>query len=530
MNHESLSVPLPRAFRLPARTSLFWLTVAPMVALAVAGLLMHVYGIPGGDDPAHLYKIAMLRDGQSVIWDNYWYGGSYGAITYGIVYYWAAQFVPGVLLAAVAGGSLPVLFYLYLRDAWRVNDRRSAWLLAVVLVVYLAWGQSPFLVALCLTMLGLVLLARGRPVLAALPCAVGVFTNPLAIVVAAILVLAVLVARRTERRSILIFVLAMLPVFAVRILLSAVFAAPSWEFHYAAELAGLAGVAVVGVLLARANRSAERRALQWVFVALLVVAIPAYLFPSLPLGSNAARFFYVFGAPVLLVVARPTRLPRVLPALAVAAVLAFQLAFPVWMLAQAPSFTATRAAFFAPALAYAGRIYDPGYRFHVVTPQMHWEAYYFPAAGFPITRGWFRQADALHNDELYAKLISPAAYAQWLRRMGVHYVFLPHAPLVSTSVREAAILTSSKAFTAVWNDPMWTVYRLDSPSPLVVPLRGDAQADVLTLDHTQVRFTVNEPGPYLIKLTWSPYWLVARRPDSPADRGRDGSRDRRLGA
>lgn len=202
MNHQTLSLPQPRELHIPARASLFWLAVAPVAALAVAGLLMHFFGFPGGDDPAHLYKIAMLRDGQSVIWDNYWYGGSYGAITYGIVYYWAAQFVPGIVLAAVAGGSLPLLFFLYLRDGWHVGDRRAAWLLAVILVVYLAWGQSPFLVALCLTMAGLVLLVRGRPLLAAVPCAVGVFTNPLAIVVAAIFVLAMLVARRQERRHI----------------------------------------------------------------------------------------------------------------------------------------------------------------------------------------------------------------------------------------------------------------------------------------------------------------------------------------
>ena len=37
----------------------------------------------------------LLRDGQSVFWDNYWYGGGYGALTYGFVYYWLAAVVPG---------------------------------------------------------------------------------------------------------------------------------------------------------------------------------------------------------------------------------------------------------------------------------------------------------------------------------------------------------------------------------------------------------------------------------------------------
>jgi hypothetical protein len=116
VNSPVVTIEVPRALRLPARGSLFRLAVAPLAALAVATLAMHVFGISSGDDPAHLYKIALLRDGQSVIWDNYWYGGSDGTLTYGIACYWLAQFVPGVLLTVVTSGLLPLLFYPYLRD------------------------------------------------------------------------------------------------------------------------------------------------------------------------------------------------------------------------------------------------------------------------------------------------------------------------------------------------------------------------------------------------------------------------------
>lgn len=511
----------PRAVRWPARGSLVWLFLAPVAALALAGLAMYLLGISGGDDPAHLYKIALLRDGQSVLWDNYWYGGSYGALTYGLVYYWLAQFIPGVVLTVLAGGSLPVLFHVYLRDGWGVTSRAPAWTLAVVMVVYLAWGQSPFLLAMSLTMGGLALLARGRPYLAAALCGIGVFTNPLALVAAGVFLLGMLAGRPDMRRAVLRFVVAMLPVVAVRVALAAVFAAPAWEFHYAAELAGLAVVALLGILLARASEDPSVRSLQWVFVALLAVVVPAYLLPDTQIGNNAGRFFYVFGGPLLVAVAWPSRLPRVVPPLAVAVVLAFQLAFPVWLLARAPSFTATREAFFAPALGYAATVYDPDFRFHVVTPEMHWESYYFPAAGFPITRGWYRQADALHNVDLYDEQLTPDGYALWLRRMAVEYVFVPHAPLVSTSKKEAAILASSPEFRLVYRGAAWSVYRLLDAEPLVVPL-AQADAQVFTLDHTSIRFGVTRPGPYLVKLTWSPYWQVARAPSGPVLSGRDG--------
>lgn len=525
MSSRVTALPRPAGSPLPPRDSLFWLGVAPVAALAVAALVLWLLGVPGGDDPAHLYKTALLRDGQSLVWDNYWYGGSYGAITYGVVYYWLAQWVPGAALVAVAGGLLPLLFHLYLRDVWSAPGRAAAWVLAAVLVVYLAWGQSPFLLALCLAVSGLLALARGHPLLAALPWAVAAFTNPLALVAAGVFLIADFAAHRSARRRILVLALAMVPVVALRAGLAAAFAAPSFEFRVAAELAGLLVFVALGILLSRACADASRQPLQWVFAAFAVVIVPAYLAPWLPLGSNTARFFYVFGTPLLVAVAWPSRLPRWLPALALVAVAVFQLAFPLWLLARVQQLPATRDAFFAPALAEAARLYDPDYRFHVVTPERHWEAYYFPAAGFAITRGWFRQADALHNRDLYDPALSSRAYAAWLRRMGVRYVFLPDAPLAGAAGREAGILASSADFSVVSRRRYWTVYRLARPEPLVVPAAG-AAARVLTLDHTTLRFSVTHAGAYLVKLTWSPYWLVARRPDAAAQRGRDGLRER----
>jgi hypothetical protein len=516
----------PHGLRLPPRDSAVWLAVAPVAALAAAGLLLWLLGVPGGDDPAHLYKIMLLREGQSVVWDNFWYGGSYGAITYGVVYYWLAEWIPGPVIVALAGGLLPWLFHLHLRRTWAVPSRAPAWALAAILVLYLAWGQSPFLLALCLSMAGVVLLGRGRPLLAALPLAVAVFTNPLGLLAGGVFVLADLVAHRESRRAIGLLALALVPVVVARVALAAVFAAPSWELHLPAELAGLLAFAALGVLLARTSGDATRRPLQWVFIAFAVVILPAYLVPGLPLGSGAGRFFYVFGAPLLLAVAWPTRLPRWAPAAALAVALAFQIAFPLWLLARVPHLPATRAAFFAPALRVADRLYDPGYRYHVVTPERHWEAYYFPAAGYAITRGWYRQADALHNRELYDASLTAPAYTAWLRRMGVRYVFLPHAPLVAQVRREAGILERSAEFSVVYRDASWTVYRLAASRPIVVPLAPHAAAQVLTLDHTTTRFAVPRPGIYRIKLTWSPYWLLARRPDAVLSRGRDGLRER----
>ena len=171
-----------------------WLTTT--VAVALVTLLMEWGGVPGWDDAAHAYKVFLLRGGDSIFWDTYWYGGGYGAITYGFVFYWLAQYVSGALIVVIAAGTLPVTFYLYIRDMWKIDDVWPAWGFALVVTLYLAHGQDPFVLALALTMGGLALLARRRPLWAALPVAVGIFANPMGLVVVVPFMLTDFIVRR----------------------------------------------------------------------------------------------------------------------------------------------------------------------------------------------------------------------------------------------------------------------------------------------------------------------------------------------
>ena len=92
---------------LRTRRGLLALWLVTTVAVAVVTLLMRWGGVPGWDDAAHAYKVFLLRHGDSVFWDTYWYGGGYGAITYGFVFYWLAQYVPAALIVIVAAGTRP---------------------------------------------------------------------------------------------------------------------------------------------------------------------------------------------------------------------------------------------------------------------------------------------------------------------------------------------------------------------------------------------------------------------------------------
>jgi hypothetical protein len=166
----------------------------------------------------------------------------------------------------------------------------------------------------------------------------------------------------------------------------------------------------------------------------------------------------------------------------------------------------TQASFFAPALAVAQERADSDHRIHVVALRRHWEAYYFPRAGYAITRGWYRQADAIHNGVFYGAY-DAAAYARWLRTMGVEYVFLADAPLDPWSEREARFLASSNEFELVERSGAWDVYRVARPEGLAIGLDG-GEAMVTALGHSALTVTVDRPGPYLIKVTWNPYWRL----------------------
>ena len=498
------------------------LAVAPIVAVAAALAVMHLVGLTGSDAAAHLYKTGLVARGQSLVWDDLWYGGSYGIVSYGVVYYLLARLVGATSIVVLSAGLLPLLFHLYVRRAWRVASLLPAVALAVIVVLYLANGQDPFLLAMTLTMAGLVLLAHDHPWWAALPVGVAAFTNPVAVVAGAVFVVAEALAWRSARRRALLFAAALTPFVVVWLGVLLAFHGRAQYLAQPAVLLKWTAVAAVGIALARLSDDPDRRAKQILFAVAGAMCLTALVVPT-ELGNNAGRFLALFGLPALLMVRR-VRLPRAATAALLAAVAAVQLAVPVADLLRTGDAAQTKRPFFAPVLAFARREYRPDFRYHVVALRLHWEAYYFPQAGLPITRGWFRQSDWQHNAILY-QTPTPARYVAWLRDLGVSDVFVPHAALDMSSTSEPALIARSGAFVRVFDSRDWTVYRLRAPSPLVVAADGGAVpappsaappaaqgAAVTAVDHDTIAVAVSRPGAYVVKFTWTPYWRLVAAP------------------
>src|SRR5665809_40422 len=58
--------------------------LAALIAGAIAAALA-AFGPPGGDEPAHLYRVHLAREG-ALVWDNLWYAGHYPFSSYSLLY------------------------------------------------------------------------------------------------------------------------------------------------------------------------------------------------------------------------------------------------------------------------------------------------------------------------------------------------------------------------------------------------------------------------------------------------------------
>jgi hypothetical protein len=265
--------------------------------------------------------------------------------------------------------------------------------------------------------------------------------------------------------------------------------------------------AVIGVMVARFSLDPRRRDLETLFVSFAVASLLVAVVPGNPVGDNVGRFFFVFGVPLLLCI-RDVAIPKFVGVPLLCAIAVGQSLTPTMHYVHIASLPSVHEEFFAPALAFANMHRDPNHRSHVVALDTHWEAYYFSIDGYPITRGWYRQDDALHNDILRTKDFTAEEYIAWLRTMAVRYVYLPHAPLDHSGARETEILETSPDFSVVARLPDWTIYEVVRPGALVEPLGPNGRARAIYLDRQSIFIRVRREGAYVVRTSYSPYWRV----------------------
>jgi hypothetical protein len=433
-----------------------------MLAGAIGAALLWL-GPPGADTAAHVYQRDLfLREGF-VTWDNFWYSGRHVFVTYSWLYYPLASLVGIKLLAAL---SLAVAAGAFAR---LVEWTPAAFLFAVVWGLYALSGAYPFMLGVAFALLAL--LAR-RAWIFALLATLTWAASPLAVLLLAVVV----VGARRWRAAAYVFALIALQVTLAHVYHGRGHFPFPWS-EWIAALVFAAGGAIVS----------RDQPLRGMFVAYLAFVLLAFAFQS-QLGENAARLRYL-ALPLALLAVR--RQPLWVAAPLVALCAAYNVTPLAWIYEKSTEERASHAAYWEPAIAFLDAHRNPNFRVNALDTVGHWEAVYVPEAGFPITRGWYRQDDFPENQILYSDDLNLNSYVRWLHERGVRYVLVPQDTLDYSSKREA-VVAAKLHFVAKRGSI--SIYEAPRPVPIA------PGADILSFTHEHVTLRVPRAGPYRLAI------------------------------
>jgi hypothetical protein len=476
--------------------------VAAALAAAVA-LPLAFLGPPGGDEPAHLYRTDLVRDGV-LVWDGFWFGGHYPLASYSLLYYFAAAVFGNVPFAVVAIVVSAALFAAVCEHEWGATARWPALAFAVAASGPLFTGTYPYALGLAALLACLRAAQLGRLLLAALAAVLTLGFSPLAFLFLTLALLAVAAVRRPiERRAVLVLAPALAVAGGAQALALALFPHDAtYPFFRPLELGAVLAAGVIGAVLA--SRSEGARVLAAFFVLWTVAALLAYLIPT-PVGENVTRLRGIL-VPLMLLAAVLARFrPVWLVAPALVGALAYTLVPYVGAALHRGDGRPAERGFWEPALTFLRAHASPGERVEVVPTGDHWEAYWLPHEGFALARGWYRQLDYAENGLFYEGPLRADDYRAWLRRMGVRYVLLPDTQLGRAGEqREAELLRSGGSrLREVTSTGGWRIWEVPNAGTI---LPGGA---VTRYGHDELSGRLPRAGTYRLAVRFTPYWRVS---------------------
>jgi hypothetical protein len=474
-----------------------------VIAACAAAVIVLVVD-PGGDDAAHLFRVALVRHGI-LVWDNLWFAGEYPLLTYSLLYYLPAAAVGNVALGIVSVVLAALAFASIVKRRWGGAAVWPARSFALLVTGQLFTGAYPFDAGMASLLVSVWALQRRRRLLAAVAAVATIGFSPLAFFFLVLAAVALFLHDRRVDRGVVAYAVVLALLAAAQLVLVAAAGAEKlvYPFGLWRFLAGSA-TAIAGLVLVRHRRQAGP--IGWLFATWASATLVVFLVPS-AIGHNALRAS-VFLFPLMLLAGQLRGFRPRLITLAVVAVALGAVTIPYLSMidARADDRLASPASW-RGALRFL-RLHDrPVYRLEVVPTANHWEAYYVAAAGFPLARGWYRQLDIADNPTLYAPTLTGSDYRRWLRREGVRYVLLPRGPLEAIDgAREAALLRSGEAgLRRVWHDRNAAVHELARPTPL---LTGPGRAAVTAISASKIAGRTSRRGDYLLRVHFTNDWTI----------------------
>ncbi|HEX3806135.1 MAG TPA: hypothetical protein VHV52_05065 [Gaiellaceae bacterium] len=474
-------------------------TISTVLAATLAAVLLWTTP-PGIDWAAHAYQRTFLIQHGFAIWNNFWYAGRYSFVTYSVLYYPLAALFGIRVLALASISAAACAFSIVAFRQWGPVSRLSSRSFAVVWVGIVGSAAFPFALAMSFALFSLWALQERRRGRFALCAVLTLAASPLAFAFLVVFLAGIALARRTLH-GVRVQVAAIAACVVAELVLVRLFGDGGTFPYGLLQLAPSLVFGALGLLVTRGVSAA--RMLRGAFWIYLVVCVLAYLVPS-AVGSNLERLRYVAVPLALIAVGLRGWKPLWLAVPAVALAVVWN-GTPIWSsFARASSDPESSQAYWLPAISYLKAHLSPSYRVEVVDTAEHWPAAYFPDAGIPIVRGWYRQSDFPQNELLYDSHLGGATYRAWLRRMAVRYVVLANAPIDYSSRNEAALIRSARSgLVPVKRFANMTVYELPHATPLVT---GPGSATVTWLWSSRLVAQIDTPGTYRVRVRWSPYW------------------------
>jgi hypothetical protein len=477
--------------------------LAGFAAASLAALLLWA-GPPGNDLAAHVYQRALFLKHGYVLWNNFWYAGRYSFVTYSLLYYPLSALLGIKVLALASIAAAALAFAIVIGREWGPAARWSSRTFAVIWAATVLSAAFPFALGFAFGLLALSSLQSGKRVAFAALAVLALAASPLAFFFLVVVLVGVALAHRPTPQTLLVPAIVVLSGVALELALKRLFPGSGrFPFRVNQLVPGVLFCSL-GALMTCAQRRA--RPLMGLFLAYLVACVVFFVVP-LDLGSNVERLRYAAIPLALLAVSvvgwRPIAIA--LPLLAVAAVWNVQPLIANYRHAAADP--AGEVQYWQPAISFLRTHSTAAYRVEIVDTVEHWPAAYFPEAGIPIVRGWYRQNDFPANELLYDEQVGPRAYQEWLRSLGVRYVVLAAAPADYSARAEAALLRSgASGLLPVFRTGTLTVYELRDATPVI---SGRSWAEVRATSETKLFIQVGAAGRYRVAVRYSPYWRAS---------------------
>src|SRR5437660_2248751 len=247
---SSAAASLSDFFRLSPRREL---VLGAALTAAFAALVLAIGPAPG-DAPVHLYRTFLVRDG-ALVWDNFWYAGTYPLASYSLLYYLPAALVGNLPLVFGAAVASTVLFSSIALREWGSAAVWPSRIFGVLAAAPLFTGLYAYTLGFAAMLATLKLLQLRRPRLAVIGAPLTLGLSPLAFAFLCLIVGSFAVSRRAIARRHLWFGLGLALAAGIEVAALVLFPAGTgvYPFHWI-DFAGVLAVSSVGVLVARRAR------------------------------------------------------------------------------------------------------------------------------------------------------------------------------------------------------------------------------------------------------------------------------------